>query len=101
MIKTKEVIKTHKEEVEIWNDFKNYNSEIITYLYKYTYNFLGIRWTKYKIKQDIPYISRPYWPSEHSCNKRLTGIAEYNYNKMKLIKEEYENERIQGAPRSL
>ena len=101
MIRTKEVIKIYKEEVEIWNDFKNYSSEIITYLYRYTYNFLGIKWIKYKIEQYIPYIIRPIYPSEHSCNRRLAGIAEYNYNKMKLIKEEYENERIQGTSGSL
>lgn len=86
MIRTKEVIKIYKEEVEIWNAFKNYKSEIITYLYRYTYNFLGIKWNTSKIEQDIPYIKDAFYDGEYSCNRYLKGIAEREYNKMKFKK---------------
>lgn len=100
-MKQKKLINTSVEQVKIWNAVRDHYSELITYLYKYTYNILGIKWNIYKIKQDIPYINDAFYDGEHSCNKYLKGIAKREYNKMKLIKEEYENERIQSTSGSL
>lgn len=91
IIKQKKLIDTSVEQVKIWNAVRDYYSELVTYLYKYTYNILGIKWNTYKIEQDIPYIKDASYPSERSCNKYLTGIAEREYNKMKFKKLEYEN----------
>lgn len=98
-MKQKKLIETSVEQVKIWNAIRDYYSGIITYLYRYTYNFLGIKWTKYKIEQDIPYINDAFYDGEHSCNKYLKGIAKREYNKMKYKKLEYEN--IQNTPRRL
>lgn len=91
IFKQKKLIETSVEKVTIWNAFQNYHSELVTYLYKYTYNILGIKWNTYKIKQDIPYIKNTFYDSEHSCNRYLKGIAEREYNKMKFKKLNYEN----------
>lgn len=91
IIKQKKLIETSVEQVNIWNIVQHYSSELITYLYKYTYNILGIKWNIYKIEQDIPYIKDALYDSEHSCNRYLKGIAKREYNKMKFKKLKYEN----------
>lgn len=72
-MKQKKLIDTSVEQVKIWNMVRDYYSELITYLYKYTYNILGIKWTIYKIEQDIPYIKDVSYSNERSCNRYLRG----------------------------
>lgn len=91
IIKQKKLIETSVEQVKIWNTVHDYYSELVTYLYKYTYNILGIKWNIYKIEQDVPYIKDAFYDGEHSCNRYLKGIAKREYNKMKFKKIEYEN----------
>lgn len=100
-MKQTKLLDTTVEQVKIWNSVQNYYSEIITYLYKYTYNILGIKWNTYKIKQDIPYIKNVLYAGERSCNRYLKGMAKREYNRMKIKKLRYENERIQGTSGSL
>jgi hypothetical protein len=99
IIKQKKLIETSVEQVKIWNTVHDYYSELVTYLYKYTYNILGIKWNTYKIEQDVPYIKNAVYSSEISCNRYIKGIADREYNKMKFKKLQYEN--IQDTSRGL